>query len=164
MINFRRIFTPSTVHRLMPKFSITLFVALLLASCQQTPAPPTVESPDAKNLELIQTYFKHFNAHDWQKMAAMYREPAEMKDPAFGLEMIRQTRAEIVGKYQELNQAIPDVRDSILSIYPSGKHVVVEFISSGTAPDSSKFTLPICTVFTIENGLITQDFTYYDNF
>lgn len=85
----------------MPKFSITLFVALLLASCQQTPAPPTAESSDAKNLELIQTYFKHFNAHDWQKMAA---------------------------------------------------------------PDNSKFTLPICTVFTIENGLITQDFTYYDNF
>ncbi|WP_262892331.1 hypothetical protein ACN9ML_07985 [Dyadobacter endophyticus] len=42
--------------------------------------------------------------------------------------------------------------------------MIVEFISTGTAPDKSKFTLPICTIFTIENGNITQDFTYYDNF
>jgi hypothetical protein len=37
-------------------------------------------------------------------------------------------------------------------------------VSSGTAPDSSKLELPICTILTIENGKITQDFTYYDNF
>lgn len=50
-------------------------------------------------------------------------------------------------------------------MYPSGEnHIIVEFVSSGTAPDNSKFELPICTIFTIENGLITKDFTYYDNF
>jgi len=50
-------------------------------------------------------------------------------------------------------------------MYSSGdKHVIVEFISTGTAPDNSKFELPICTIFTIENKKITKDFTYYDNF
>lgn len=44
------------------------------------------------------------------------------------------------------------------------KHITVESISTGTAADGSKFELPICTIFTIENGKITKDFTYYDNF
>ena len=58
----------------------------------------------------------------------------------------------------------PDIKDRIVNIYPSGdKHVVVEFISTGTAPDGTKFELPICTIFTIENGKITKDFTYFDN-
>ena len=42
--------------------------------------------------------------------------------------------------------------------------MIVEFISTGTAEDGSQFELPICTIFTIENGKITKDFTYYDNF
>ena len=60
---------------------------------------------------------------------------------------------------------IPDVKDKVIQTYPSGdNHIIVEFVSSGTAPDNSKFELPICTIFTIENGLITKDFTYFDNF
>jgi len=40
---------------------------------------------------------------------------------------------------------------------------IVEFVASGTAPDGSPFELPIAAIFTIENGVITHDFTYYDN-
>ena len=58
----------------------------------------------------------------------------------------------------------PDVKDNVIHTYPSGdNHIIVEFISSGTAPDQTKFELPICTIFTIENGLITKDYTYFDN-
>ena len=72
---------------------------------------------------------------------------------------------QIVKKYTELAELFPDVKDKIVQIYPSGdKHIIVEFISSGTAPDGLKFELPICTIFTIEKGFITKDFTYYDNF
>jgi ketosteroid isomerase-like protein len=56
-------------------------------------------------------------------------------------------------------------QDEIIQVYPSdNNHIIVEFISSGTAPDGSKFELPICTIFTIENEKIVKDFTYYDNF
>lgn len=59
----------------------------------------------------------------------------------------------------------PDVKDKVIQTYPSGdNHIIVEFVSSGTAPDNSKFELPIFTIFTIENGLITKDFSYFDNF
>lgn len=117
------------------------------------------------NENLVKQYFEHFNKHDWEKMANMYTETADFKDPSLGPGMVKQTREQIVKKYEELSQIFPDVKDEVVRIYPAGnKHIIVEFISTGTAPDNSKFELPICTIFTFENGLITKDFTYYDNF
>lgn len=117
------------------------------------------------NQELVKQYFQHFNNHEWHEMAAMYSETAEFKDPSLGQGIVKQTREQISQKYSELNQVFPDIKDEIIQIYPSGEnHVIVEFVSSGTAPDDSKFELPVSTIFTIENGVITKDFTYYDNF
>lgn len=97
-------------------------------------------------------------------MAAMYAETAEFKDPSLGPGIVKQTRSQTSQKYSELNKTFPDLKDQVVQIYSSSdKHLIVEFVSSGTALDGSKFELPICTVFTIENGLITKDFTYYDN-
>jgi len=117
------------------------------------------------NGKLVTQYFEHFNRHDWAKMAAMYTAAADFKDPSLGKGTIRQTRQQVEKKYTELSQQFPDINDKIIGIYPSGdKNIIVEFISRGTAPDGSKFELPVCTIFTIENNLITKDFTYYDNF
>ncbi|MDR6805449.1 ketosteroid isomerase-like protein [Dyadobacter sp. BE34] len=147
----------------------TLIVAiffLAFAACQPNETSQrTTVAANATNESLVKQYFDYFNKHDWQQMAAMYSDTAEFKDPSLGEGIVKQTHEQIVKKYGELQQMIPDVRDSVVTIYPSGdKHMIVEFISTGTTPDKSKFALPICTIFTIENGRITQDFTYYDNF
>ena len=119
----------------------------------------------SENEKLVKLYFDHFNKHDWAKMASLYTETADFKDPSFGQDVVKQTRAQTITKYTELNAQFKDIHDEVSAMYPSGdKHIIVEFISSGTAPDGSKFTLPICTIFALENGLITKDFTYYDNF
>lgn len=136
-----------------------LFVTLF-ASCADDPSSRAA----AENERLVRKYFDLFNRHEWEAMAGMYAEPAEFKDPSLGPDAVRQTRREIAAKYAELNGAFADIRDSIVQLYPSGdRHIVVEFVSTGTAPDGSRFELPICTVFTVENGLITKDFTYYDD-
>ena len=120
---------------------------------------------ETDNTTLIKQYFKHFNDHNWAKMAEMYTETSEFKDPSLGIGIVKQTRAETIKKYSELNKTFPDLKDEVIQVYPSGEqHIIVEFLSTGTAPDGSKFELPICTIFTIENGKITKDFTYYDNF
>jgi len=141
---------------------------LLLFSCNKKtePVPTTPAAVNTgDNEKLIHHYFESFNNHDWEKLAAMYTETAEFKDPSLGHEIVKLSREQIIKKYGELSQMFPDVHDEIQTVYPSGdKNIIVEFVSSGTAPDKSKFELPICTVFTIENGLITKDFTYYDNF
>ena len=118
-----------------------------------------------ENEKIISQYFENFNRHEWEKLAGMYTEVSDFKDPTLGPGIVKQTRQQIKEKYAELSEMFPDVRDEIIQIYTSGnKHIIVEFVSSGKAPDGSKFELPICTIFTIENGKITKDFTYYDNF
>ena len=144
----------------------TLFLALILSfsmGCNEK-KPQSADNKTAQNKALIEQLYTHFNNHDWVKMASLYADSAEIKDPAFGLKMVKMSPADIVKKYQELNAMMPDVHDEVVKIYPSDNHIIVEFISTGTAPDKTKFELPICTIFTIENGKITQDFTYYDNF
>lgn len=113
----------------------------------------------------VKDYFGKFNKHDWAAMANLYAENASFKDPTLGKGIVKQTKQQIIDKYTELNKIFPDLTDKVMQVYPSGaKHVVVEFVSTGTAPDGSRFELPVCTIFTLENGLITHDFTYFDNF
>lgn len=63
------------------------------------------------------------------------------------------------------NELIPDLKDSLISIYTSKENIViVEFISSSTSPDRKNFTLPVYTIFEIKEGLISKGFSYYDHF
>jgi ketosteroid isomerase-like protein len=138
---------------------LLLFTTFGFISCHNQ------KSTTNHNEKLVKQYFEHFNNHEWEKMASMYAEISEFKDPSLGQGIVKQTRQQIIDKYAALNKVFPDLHDQVIQIYPSGnEHLIVEFVSSGTAPDHSKFELPICTILTIENGIITKDFTYFDNF
>jgi ketosteroid isomerase-like protein len=146
----------------MKKILITLSAIITLISCNNQDQKSTTATDNEK---LVKQYFEYFNNHEWTKMANMYSDISEFKDPSLGQGIVKQTRQQIIDKYSELNRVFPDLHDQVIQIYPSGdKHIIVEFVSSGTAPDNSKFELPICTILTIENGIITKDFTYFDNF
>lgn len=142
------------------KKTIILIAIFSVVSCT------TKEHTESNNNEkLVKQYFTYFNNHEWKKMAEMYSENAEFKDPSLGQGIVKQTHQEIIEKYNELSEIFSYIKDEVVQTYPSGNnHIIVEFISSGIAPDNSKFELPICTIFTIENGKITQDFSYFDNF
>lgn len=142
---------------------IILAVIFVLASCNNQNQSKPMDT--TQNEKVVKQYFEYFNSHNWKKMAEMYTETADFKDPSLGQGIVKQTRKQIQEKYAALNEVFPDLKDNIVQIYPSGeKHIIVEFVSTGTAPNNSKFELPICTIFTIENGMITKDFTYFDNF
>lgn len=143
---------------------ILLFIASFLAiSCNNQNQSKMINI--SNNEKLIKQYFKLFNQHDWKKMSEMYTETADFKDPSLGKGIVKQSRKQTEEKYAELHKIFPDLHDEVVQIYPSGEnHIIVEFVSTGIAPDNSKFELPICTIFTIDNGLITKDYTYFDNF
>jgi ketosteroid isomerase-like protein len=145
-------------------FTWIMAMGFSFACNQPATAPANASASTNNNQKWVDQYFLHFNNHDWAKMAAMYADPAEFKDPSLGPGVIKQTRQQTIHKYTELNQLFPDLHDQVIQVYEAGdQHIIVEFISTGTGPDSSTFELPICTIFTIENGLITKDYTYYDN-
>jgi ketosteroid isomerase-like protein len=142
---------------------LTLFTLILaLISCNDQ-KQKTIST--TSNEKLVKQYFEHFNNHDFVKMATMYAETTDFKDPSLGQGIVKQTRQQTIEKYTELAKVFPDLHDQVIQTYPSGdNHIIVEFVSSGTGPDNVKFELAICTILTIENGLITKDFTYFDNF
>jgi ketosteroid isomerase-like protein len=143
----------------MKKLLFGFLLATIFVSCK---SEKNMETNDHQ--ALVKTYFEHFNAHNWQKMAEMYADTADFKDPSLRIDIVKQTHQQTIKKYSELARIFPDLKDEVIATYPSGdKNIIVEFISTGTAPDGSKFELPICTIFTIENGKISKDFTYYDN-
>ena len=147
----------------MRKILSVFILTFILIGCNNQTKEKTMDT--STNEKLVKQYFEHFNNHEWTKMANMYAETTDFKDPSLGQGIVKQTRQQIVDKYSELNKVFPDLHDQVIQTYPSDdKHIIVEFISSGTAPDHSKFELPICTIFTIENGVITKDFSYFDNF
>jgi ketosteroid isomerase-like protein len=149
----------------MIRFTFLALLLVSLFSCNNSKQNSNSMDNSATNKKIIEQYFKHFNNHEWQKMADMYSDDPEMKDPAYGIKNVKMKKADIVKKYSELNQMIPDVHDNVINMYHSGdNNVIVEFESSGTAPDGSKFILPICTIFEIKDGKIIKDLTYYDNF
>lgn len=120
---------------------------------------------ETTNKNLINTYFELFNSHQWEELGNMYSETAEFKDPSLGQGIVLQTREQFIAKYTELHSIFPDIHDKVLAMYPSGEnHIIVEFLSTGKAEDGTPFELAICTIFTIENGKITKDFSYFDNF
>lgn len=117
------------------------------------------------NEKLVNQYFEYFNQHDWVKMTNMYAAITDFKDPSLGQGIVKQTRQQTIEKYTALHKIFPDLHDQVIQTYASGdNHIIIEFVSSGTGSDGVKFELAICTILTIENGLITKDFTYFDNF
>lgn len=146
----------------MLRFVFLIALSSVLTSCHTNVQPAsTTASP---NKRLIENYYQIFNTHNWQKMADLYVETPELKDPVYGIKAVKMTKAEIVKKYTELHQLIPNIHDEIITLYEAGDNVIVEFVSTGTLPDQTKFELPICTIFEIKAGKITKDLTYYDNF
>lgn len=146
----------------MKHLAFLLIPFFVLVSCNNQDKNSSAVSDHEK---LVRQYFQYFNNHEWAKMANMYSRISEFKDPSLGPGIVKQNRQQIIDKYSELNKISPDLHDQVIQTYISGdKHIIVEFVSTGTAPDGSKFELPICTIFTIDNGIIVKDFTYFDNF
>ena len=146
----------------MKRYLALIILPFALISCNNQ-KQITMNTTD--NEGLVKQYFEHFNKHDFVQMANMYAETTDFKDPSLGQGIVKQTRQQTIEKYTELAKVFPDLHDQVIQTYPSGdKHIIVEFVSSGTGPDKVKFELAICTIFTIENGLITKDFSYFDNF
>ena len=115
---------------------------------------------EQRNTIIALAVYQSFNDHNWEKMASYYDSQVIITDPD-------ETEA-IVGvtgmpdKYAAYAAHIPNIQDSVVNLYAFDHHVVVEFIAYGTTLDGEPFSLPICSIMTLENGKITREANYYD--
>jgi ketosteroid isomerase-like protein len=125
--------------------------AMFLSAC----GTPDTPKDTGETLRTATAVFNAFNNHDWEKMESLYADSVKLEDPAYP--------GGKTGKagMTDFYRSVPDVYDSVRSILVQGNTAVVEFVSTGTI-NGEKFTLPICSVLTIENGLVVSDRTYYD--
>lgn len=118
-----------------------------------------------KNIEIAKKSFEAFNNHNWEKQAGYFSDSCKFLDPSYGKEYKIVNRKAKIEKYSNMEKMSPDIKDEVTSIFGAGDKVVIQFVSSGTAKTEKgeyKWSVPICCVFTIENGLIVKDETYYD--
>lgn len=133
------------------------------AGCQAPVAKDTaVETSTNENETVVRSMFEAFNRHDWKAMAEHYADSALFLDPSYGISFVTKSRSEIVSKYTEFAGVFPDLHDDVKNVYVSGSVVTVEFVSTGTAPDGTRFELPIACILTLKDGKIIRDATYYD--
>ncbi|MEQ9301187.1 MAG: nuclear transport factor 2 family protein [Cyclobacteriaceae bacterium] len=115
---------------------------------------------EQQNKSIALGVFEAFNAHDWQKMAGYYHDEAVIEDPSEPEPVIGV--ADMPTKYAGYAEFVPDIQDKVTNLYVFRNHVVIEFTSHGTTIEGDAFSLPICTIMTIEDGKITRDASYYD--
>ncbi|MFN3529339.1 MAG: nuclear transport factor 2 family protein [Bacteroidia bacterium] len=148
----------------MKTIYLLMVILLGIAGCK-TDAMQELRNKQDANVQLIQAMFAEFNRHQWEAMAEYYAEESHVKSPETGMQEQQISRDELIAIYRQLEADVPDIKDEVVNIYPAGeRHIIAEFISTGTGADGMSFALPICAIFTINGGLITSDFTYYDNY
>jgi steroid delta-isomerase-like uncharacterized protein len=119
---------------------------------------------------LAEQHVAAFNERAWSRASELYAPDLVMADPSGTTQGIDPFMAHAKG----FVTALPDSRMEVTSIVESGNRVVVEGMYSGThtgplataqgeaSPTGRKLALPLCEVFEIAAGRITQIRAYYD--
>lgn len=128
--------------------------AMVLTACA-SPGPQSRDHIAGETRKVATGIFEAFNTHDWQKMESFYADSVLLQDPAYPPG--KKGKAGMSDFYK----SVPDIHDAVQHIFVDGNVAVVEFVSTGTM-NGQKFSLPICTVLTVEDGLVVRDNTYYD--
>jgi ketosteroid isomerase-like protein len=126
---------------------------VMLSACGIANSP--ADNVESETHRIATAVFEAFNAHDWEKMESLYADSVKLEDPAYP--------GGKTGRDQmtDFYRSIPDIHDAVQKIVIQDNVAVVEFVSTGTMNGQS-FSLPICSVLTVEGGLVVEDHTYYD--
>jgi hypothetical protein len=116
---------------------------------------------DSRPSEVVRGKFTAFNQHDVGAIEAIYARGATLNSPDYS-DLVGNTA--IADTYRRLFDSIPDAKDNIQVLESVGKHVYVQFVLSGhwNGIQDKPIGVRIMAVYTIENGRIIEDATYYD--
>jgi ketosteroid isomerase-like protein len=116
---------------------------------------------DDDTLRTVQLKFAAFDRHDAAAIQGTYAAEAILHSPDYPNLV---GNAPIADTYRRLFEAIPDAKDEVQSLDRSADKVYARFALTGhwkAAPDQA-IKVRIFSVYTVRDGHIVEDDTYYD--
>jgi|GEM_PF-830766 len=133
------------------------------------PALLAAENPEASDygtsepepIRTVELKFSAFNRHDAGAIETLYASHAILNSPD-NPELMGNSK--IADTYRWIFDAMPDAKDSIVTIDSAANRVYVQFVLSGHLKDAGNkpMSVRIMSVYTIKDHRIVSDSTYYD--
>jgi ketosteroid isomerase-like protein len=122
---------------------------------------PAAARAAAAPLLTVQHKFAAFNAHDASAIEALYAAAALLHSPDHPQLAGNQP---IAATYRSLFSAIPDAQDEITRLDVVADRVYAQFVLTGHLGGAADkpVRVRIISVYTVRNGHIVEDNTYYD--
>ncbi|ULU24069.1 nuclear transport factor 2 family protein [Dyella terrae] len=145
-----------------------ILLTCLVCGVMSSPSPAIAgqmpSGPGAPEIEPIRTVelkFSAFNRHDAGAIEALYARDAILHSPDYP-ELAGNSK--IADTYRWIFDAIPDAKDSIVTMESTANYVYVQFVLSGhlKGAENKPVSIRIMSVYTIKDHLIVSDSTYYD--
>ena len=116
---------------------------------------------DIRPIEAVRNKFAAFNRHDVGAIEEIYSRTATLNSPDYRNLVGNKPIAET---YRKIFDSIPDAKDNIELLDSSGKHVYAQFVLSGhwNGMQDKPISVRIMAAYTVKNGRIVDDATYYD--
>jgi steroid delta-isomerase-like uncharacterized protein len=118
--------------------------------------------------QLVQRWIEAFNAHDAQRIVALYAEDAELYDS--GMRRVRRGKAEITRWFTLRFQQMPGIQYLPGNFFLRENEAVISWIAQGKTPAllrqrwlSRPFQVEGVSVFRIQPDVIVWQHGYYDH-
>jgi steroid delta-isomerase-like uncharacterized protein len=114
---------------------------------------------------MVENDFAAWNAHDADKVVAVYTADVSYEDVAFGEKA--HGSAELKKMVQGFFEAVPDLKLEVVDVKSYGNYGSAEWIFSGTDKGlyktGKKFSVRGASVFQIRGGKFSSNKDYYDS-
>jgi ketosteroid isomerase-like protein len=116
---------------------------------------------DIQPIKTVRNKFAAFNQHDVAAIEEIYSTTATLNSPDYRNLVGNKPIAET---YRKIFDSIPDAKDTIEQLESAGKHVYVQFVLSGhwNGLQDKPISVRIMAAYTVKDGRIVDDATYYD--
>ena len=144
-------------------FSLVILILFIVIGCNNQ------NNLIEKNKEIAKKLFAAWSSHDSIKLASLFTDNLIYHDTPFGLES--KTKQQLVNFVNVTIKAVPDAKIVPSNMVASEDFVMVTWTWTGTyiggwGPDypgnSKPFSINGMSVLEIENGLIKNNYDYYD--
>jgi limonene-1,2-epoxide hydrolase len=153
--------TPSR-HERTRRFNVKMITILICIGGVMAGGSSCIASPaDNGAIQVVRHKFTAFNQHDVGAIEEIYSREATLNSPDYrdliGSKPIAET-------YRKLFESIPDAKDTVERLESAGERVYAQFVLSGhwNGMQDKLITVRIMAVYTVKDGRIVDDATYYD--